>query len=174
MNGATSRFKVWPIKGGRPAWMEKANVWANLARAILSVPGAVLATIGVAAVILGRADSKSVPVERLSVEPAIGPVGSQTLLIGHSTLKGHHYFVVTTPQGTDVVQDDELQVSEDGAVRGSVALGSLKEGAGQEFRVRLVATAAQLAPGPVVRLPAEAVISDPLTLVRRAEGRAEP
>lgn len=79
----------------------------------------------------------------------------------------NHYIIVTPSRvGTPYVQDQAASVSM-GAFSGRARFGGVNVGIGEQFAVQIVATKATLAPGPLAKQPADAVLSNSVTVIRK-------
>ena len=103
--------------------------------------------------------------------PRSGDVLSTRVRVsGHTRLGDRSYYiVVTTPQGTNVLQDAVLSASGEGLLEGTAMIGSSQEGAGELYRIRLLATRNKLVSGPMVNVPTDAEFSNSATVVRSVE-----
>jgi len=80
----------------------------------------------------------------------------------------NHYIVVTPiVAGTDFVQPGPLDIHVGGSWVGRATFGAAGLGVGEEFLVRCIGTESSLQEGPLLEVPADAVFSEVITVIRK-------
>ena len=87
---------------------------------------------------------------------------------GTTTCNGwRHYVIVTPSNGVDYVQNKECTFpSRNAFTCSSVQFGEGKIGIGQQFNVRIAVVKDTLVPGPLQEIPADAMLSLPISVTR--------
>lgn len=101
-------------------------------------------------------------------EPVNGETVPSVVLLRGTTpfLNMNHYVVVTPVEApTTWVQEPAARVDASGAWTGQAYIGT-ETSVGKRFIVRCLATESQLQPGPLEKMPENAVLSEPITVVR--------
>jgi hypothetical protein len=81
-----------------------------------------------------------------------------------------HYTSVSTPSGSEVIQDVPLRPSALGVVSGSAIIGDARAKEGEEYAIRVFATRSALT-GKAPTVPVDAIVSESVTVRRTAKGR---
>lgn len=110
------------------------------------------------------------PTEQLAITvPASGAeVGFDDKVSGTTPFTDVNHYIVVTPLrvGTPYVQDQPASVS-NGTFSGRARFGGVNVGVGEQFTVQVVATRSTLAAGPLAKQPADAVVSNSITVTRK-------
>ena len=102
--------------------------------------------------------------------PADGVTVDLTDLIrGHTPFPEMIHYIVITPLETGEywVQDSPVMLYAGGLLTGRARFGDAAVGAGEQFIVRVLATKATLSPGPLVKVPGDAIFSRSITVTRK-------
>lgn len=83
-------------------------------------------------------------------------------------LKMTHYVVVTSVKtGDSWIQNGPVDVSFGGVWTGQARLGTAGEGAGENYVIRGLATRSILTPGPLIKMPKDAIFSESVMVTRK-------
>jgi hypothetical protein len=90
------------------------------------------------------------------------------LIRGETPFSGMHHYVIVTPVkiGADWVQE-EARVSPGGVWNGQAVFGEVAVGPGEKYVVRALATNSTLSPGPLTKVPKDAIFSESITVTRK-------
>ncbi len=88
---------------------------------------------------------------------------------GRTPFLDKNTYLVVTPleTGDDLTQDGPIKIDKAGHWTAHARFGTGEVGKGQKFMVRALSTSSILPAGPLTDVPADAVLSDAITVVRR-------
>lgn len=96
-------------------------------------------------------------------------VDATDIVKGHTPYGDMNHYVVISPlqTGDDWLQDSPVKVFSGGTWTARARFGTAAEGAGEQFVVRLLATRATLAAGPLLGVPKDAVFTESVVVTRK-------
>jgi len=98
-------------------------------------------------------------------------VGLEEIVVGSTPYRERRHYVVVSPAetGDQWVQSGPIRVSNDESLMGRTVFGTAGAGAGKGFTVRILATTAEVAEGPLRTVPDDAAWSNVVYVTRREE-----